>query len=96
LFEGFGLVILEAMAQGTPVITTPHTAGPDILTHGRDGLLVPIRDPVAIAQHLEMLRRNPDQVAAMGEAAQKTARNWLWAGYRQGISTLARRTLGIT
>src|SRR5205085_1763804 len=28
LFEGFGLVITEAMSQGTPVITTPHTAGP--------------------------------------------------------------------
>lgn len=95
LFEGFGLVILEAMAQGTPVITTPHTAGPDIITSGRDGLLVPIRDPMAIAHHLELLRRNPDQVAAMGAAAQQTARNWLWAGYRAGISTLARRALGI-
>src|SRR5690606_15413134 len=34
LFEGFGLVLLEALAMGLPVITTAHTAGPDLITEG--------------------------------------------------------------
>ncbi|MHC5731280.1 MAG: glycosyltransferase family 4 protein, partial [Nostoc sp.] len=43
LVEGFGLVLLEAMACGIPVITTTHTAGPDIITDGTEGFIVPIR-----------------------------------------------------
>ncbi|MGM9705808.1 MAG: glycosyltransferase family 4 protein, partial [Prevotella sp.] len=40
LFEGFGLVITESMSQGTPVITTDRTCGPDIITNGKDGWIV--------------------------------------------------------
>ena len=40
LFEGFGLVITESMSQGTPVITTDRTCGPDIMTNGKDGWIV--------------------------------------------------------
>ena len=39
-FEGFGLVILEAMACGLPVITTTATAGPDLITEGHDGFVI--------------------------------------------------------
>ena len=55
LFEGFGLVILEAMAQGTPVITTEHTCGPDIIDDGTDGFIVPIRSAEAIAEKIDIL-----------------------------------------
>ena len=41
LFEGFGLVITEAMSQGVPVITTDRTAGPDIIKDEEDGWIVP-------------------------------------------------------
>ena len=50
LFEGFGLVILEAMSRGVPVITTAHTAGPDLIADGEDGFIVPIRSAAAIAE----------------------------------------------
>src|SRR5690606_7763290 len=41
LFEGFGLVITEAMSQGIPVITTDRTAGPDLIENEKDGWIVP-------------------------------------------------------
>ena len=93
LFEGFGMVITEAMSQGVPVITTPHTAGPDIIEDGRDGFLVPIRSSDAIAQKLTFLRENPDELNAMKEAAWNKAKTLSWETYRRGQSDLMRAFL---
>nr|WP_293834706.1 glycosyltransferase family 4 protein [uncultured Arsenicibacter sp.] len=81
LFEGFGLVITEAMSQGTPVITTDRTAGPDIITHGQDGWLIQAGSTDALVQQLTQLIDNPVQVAATGSAARETARLRPWAVY---------------
>ncbi|MCC5838581.1 MAG: glycosyltransferase family 4 protein [Opitutales bacterium] len=81
LFEGFGLVLLEAMSRGLPCITTPHTAGPDIITDGRDGYIVPIRDAAAIASRLEYLHADRDALGALGLAAQATANRLSWEAY---------------
>ncbi len=86
LFEGFGLVILEAMAQGLPVIATPNTAGPDLITEGLDGFVVPIRSAEAIAEKLELLASDRLRLAAMREAAIQTARRCTWESYRQRLA----------
>jgi glycosyltransferase involved in cell wall biosynthesis len=91
LFEGVGLVILEAMAQGIPVITTPHTAGPDVITDGADGFIVPIRAPAEIAARLEKLRSDAARAEAMGGAARATAERWTWARYRAGLIEVVGR-----
>jgi len=88
LFEGFGLVITEAMSQGTPVITTDRTAGPDVITDGRDGWIIPAGDTNALQRQVEALLHQPDHIAAAGEAARQTAANRPWANYG---SELARR-----
>jgi glycosyltransferase involved in cell wall biosynthesis len=85
LFEGFGLVILEAMSQGLPVITTPHTAGPDLIEDGKDGFIVPIRSAESIARRLDQLASDPALLAAMSDAARETAASLAWRRYHEAL-----------
>jgi len=86
LSEGFGMVLTEAMSQGLPIITTPNTCGPDIITDGVEGFIVPIRSPLAIAEKLELLARNRELLREMGEAARKKSQNSSWEGYRKKVA----------
>ena len=90
LHEGFGLVIPEAMAQGLVVITTSHTAGPDLIADGVDGYIVPIRSAEAIEERLVRLITDRDLLAEMKLAARRKAATWQWETYRQQLASLAR------
>ena len=92
LFEGFGLVITEALSQGIPVITTPNTAGPDLLTDGEDGFIIPIRDEISIVEKLQILINHPAELRAMKAAALRKASMLTWAGYR---SNLVEKVFGL-
>jgi glycosyltransferase involved in cell wall biosynthesis len=85
LFEGFGLVILEAMSRGLPVITTPNTAGPDLLTDGVDGFVVPIRSAEAVSEKLMMLMHDRERTEWMSAAARNTAARCSWENYRRSL-----------
>jgi alpha-maltose-1-phosphate synthase len=93
LFEGFGLAITEAMSQGTPVITTAHTAGPDIIDDGADGFIVPIRSAEAIAEKLELLARDRKRLRRMKISAREKARRHSWENYRRALVTMARQVM---
>lgn len=86
LFEGFGLVLLEAMAMGLPVITTAHTAGPDLITDGVEGFIVPIRSSAAIASRLKLLHEEPERRAAMSAAARRRATEFSWRQYGDSLA----------
>lgn len=86
LFEGFGLVLLEAMAMGLPIITTEHTAGPDLIENGREGYIVPIRSSEAIAEKLEILRRDREQAEVMGQRAALRAAGFTWDDYGRRLA----------
>jgi len=88
MFEGFGLVILEALSQGLPVITTPHTAGPDILTEGKDGFIVPIRSSTAIKEKLEILYRDQELLMEMKRNAIAKAEQFTWKRYEDAIAAV--------
>jgi glycosyltransferase involved in cell wall biosynthesis len=85
LFEGFGLVILEAMSQGLPVITTPHTAGPDIISDGEDGFIISIRSSDAIVEKIELLDKNRELLFEMSRLAEKKSEKFSWDNYSQKI-----------
>ena len=88
LFEGFPLVIGEALAQGLPVIATPHAAAEEFVVHGQHGYVVPIRDPESIAQHLEQMLLLPDLRRSMAREALQRAASWTWSDYRSRLRDL--------
>lgn len=88
IVEGFGMVITEALSAGLPVVTTPHTAGPDILVEGKDGFLVPIRSPYAIAERITCLAEDEGRRRTMAAAARDTAIRLSWATYEAQIAAL--------
>ena len=93
LFEGFGLVLLEALAMGLPIITTAHTAGPDLIHEGVEGFIVPIRDSEAIAARLELLHREPARLAEMSAAARRRAREFSWENYEATLAACVGQAL---
>lgn len=96
LFEGFGLVITEALSQGLPVITTTHTAGPDFITEGENGFIVPIRSAEGIAHRLDQLASNPDLLAHMRQAAQRSAARKCWLGYGRQVAKVVETGLHVS
>jgi glycosyltransferase involved in cell wall biosynthesis len=94
LFEGFGMVITEAMSQGLPVITTPNTAGRDLIESGRNGLLVPVHDAEALARAMEWCLLHPAEAFEMGQAAAATASSWQWADYRAALAAAVQALIG--
>ncbi|MGI4751481.1 MAG: glycosyltransferase family 4 protein [Janthinobacterium lividum] len=85
LFEGFGLVITEAMSQGTPVITTDRTAGPDLITHGENGWLVEAGSTVALQNTIEELIAHPQRIAEVGREAMRSAEKRPWKVYGEEL-----------
>lgn len=79
LFEPWGHVFLEAMAAGLPCVGTSICAMPEIIAHGETGLLVPRRDPDALAGALVALLSDSARAARMGRAGQeRIRRGWTW------------------
>jgi glycosyltransferase involved in cell wall biosynthesis len=94
LTEGFAHVILEAMSAGLPVITTTNTCGPDVISEGIDGFVVPIRSVEQLATRLEWCATHKDQLFQMGQEAAKKARLYTWEAFRRNVSKFAENQSG--
>jgi len=73
LTEGLPLAVVEAAAAGLPIVATDAGGIPEIITDGRDGLLVPSADPQALAGAMQTLLDDRSQALEFGEAAKHTA-----------------------
>ena len=73
-FEGLGIAVLEAMQKGKPVVVTRAGGVPEIVEHGRTGLVVEPDDPEILAKALAELLRDPVAAAEMGSNARTVVR----------------------
>ena len=94
-FEGFGFPASEAMACGLPVIANAAGALPEVVgTGGEAGLLVPPRDPRALAAAAEAVLADPDRAARMGRAARERIRRvFPWRDCAAGLIGVFEDTL---
>jgi glycosyltransferase involved in cell wall biosynthesis len=99
LVEGFPVSVLEAMACGLPAIISENIGG-DIVEDGREGFVVPIRDPDAIAERLRLLHADSARRREMARAARAKAETFteernheaLRAGVRELLDGRSRAT----
>jgi glycosyltransferase involved in cell wall biosynthesis len=74
-YETFGISVIEAMAFGLPVVAANVGGLPEVVEDGVTGILVPPKDPEALAEALVRLLRDPDLSARMGRAGRERVRS---------------------
>jgi phosphatidylinositol alpha-mannosyltransferase len=89
--ESFGMVLIEAMAAGTPVIASKIAGYSDVVTNGVDGVLVPPADPQALAEELQLLAHEPERMVAMGKAGRSSAERYAWPHIAEEVTEVYER-----
>ena len=93
LFEGYALVISEALSQGLPVIATHNSGATESIRDGVEGFIVPIRDSHAIAQKLALLNFDRDLLNSMRQSCLSRATELNWLHYENKLSSIVRSVL---
>jgi glycosyltransferase involved in cell wall biosynthesis len=93
-WEAFGLVLLEAMAAGTPVVASAVGGVPDVLDQGRSGRLVPYGDPVALASALRSVLEDGETTARLVRSGRERVRGFDWSETVARHRALYREVLG--
>jgi phosphatidylinositol alpha-1,6-mannosyltransferase len=89
--EGFGLVYLEAMARGKPVIGGDHGGTPEVIEDGRTGYLVPYGDAPQLATSIETLLANPEMAREMGaRGRERVHRDFKFSVFSKSLKKLFR------
>ncbi len=92
--ESFGMVLMEAMAASLPVVASDIEGYRDVVTHGKEGLLVPPGDPEALAHALESLLRNAGARHLLGEQGRRKAAGFAWPSVARRIEEIYSEVLG--
>jgi phosphatidyl-myo-inositol dimannoside synthase len=89
--EGFGLVYLEAMARGKPVIGGAHGGTPEVIEDGKTGYLVQHGDVPQLATSIETLLANPDLGREMGaRGRERVARDFQFSVFAKSLKKILR------
>jgi phosphatidylinositol alpha-1,6-mannosyltransferase len=89
--EGFGLVYLEAMARGKPVIGGAHGGAPEVIEDGVTGYLVPHGDPIHLATSIEALLADPAHAKEMGaRGKQRVEREFRFQVFAKSLKKILR------
>ncbi|MBD3306151.1 glycosyltransferase [candidate division KSB3 bacterium] len=91
LEDGFGLVVLEAMACGLPVIVTEHTGAKDCVRHAVDGWIIPPYSVESIAETLRYCYDHREKLAVMGTNARQQAEYFSWQRYQEDLVAQIKR-----
>jgi len=91
--ESFGIVLLEAMAAGKSVVASDIEGYDGIVSHGKQGLLVPKRDPQALFESLSYLANNPDLRARMGIQGQQMVQQYRWSSVTRRVEEYYYETM---
>jgi glycosyltransferase involved in cell wall biosynthesis len=94
LAEGFGHVLLESLACGTPVITTTRSAGPDLIRDGLEGIVIRPGDSTALAATLQWCLDSRGELRAMRPLARERAEIFTWAAFRSRVATIVDQRVG--
>ncbi len=94
--ETFGIVFVEAMAYGLPVVATRWRGVPSIVDEGETGFVVEIRNPSAVADRLAILADDPDLRRRMGLAGRdKFEREYIWQRHADRMRELFLEVDGV-
>lgn len=91
--DGFGVVALEALASGVPVITTDQCGAADAIAEGENGFVVPARDPAALAERIAWMIAHPVEHHAMRARARESALRFSQMTYTEHMAALVGRSV---
>ncbi|MFZ2113745.1 MAG: glycosyltransferase, partial [Solirubrobacteraceae bacterium] len=93
--ESFGMVLTEAFAASTPVVASDIPGYRDVARDGRDSLLVPPGDALALAEALRALALDPGRRASMAAAAREHAERFSWAHVAEEIVEVYEQAIAV-
>ena len=92
--ESFGIVLLEAMAAGKPIVASSIEGYSSVITHGKEGLLVPPRDDEALADAIDVLLKDPALRQRLAANGRRTADEYRWERVARRVMDLYESRLG--